>query len=86
MTTIKEQIAAKEKAFKAFHELLRPVFLVTTAQVVHQGAYPLKLEYRHPCDSYKVLCPLPKAQADALLKLARSLDDPTACERYARIR
>ncbi len=86
IVSIKDQIVAKEKGFKAFHELLRPVFSVSVAKVIHQGAYPIKLEYRHPCNVYQTLCPLPKEQASALLRLAKSLEDPTACERYAQMR
>ncbi len=86
IATIKEQIVKKEKDFKLYHEQLKSVFSISIAKVIHQGAYPIKLEYRHPCNAYLSLCPLPKEQAEALLKLAKGLEDPTACERYAQMR
>lgn len=86
VVTIKDQIAVKEREFKKFHELLKPVFEVKNAKIVSQGAYPIKLEYRHRCTQYLQLCPLPKGQAEALLKVAKTLPAPEACERYANIR
>lgn len=86
VVSLKDQIAAKEKEFRAFHELLKPVFSITTAKVVNRGGYPIRLEYKHACTQYLQLCPLPKAQAEALIKLSKSLDDSTSCERYAGMR
>lgn len=83
---IKDQIASKEKEFKKFHEMLKPVFSITIAKVVYQGAYPIRLEYKHACSKYQQLCPLPKSHSEALSTLAKSLEDPTSCARYAQIR
>lgn len=85
MATIKDQIAVKEKAFKEFHKDMKAVFEVAHAKIVNQGAYPIKLQYRHACEKFLQLCPLPKDQADALIKLSRSLQDATPCERYAQM-
>lgn len=83
---IKDQIAAKEKSFKSFQEKLKPVFQVVNAKIVSQGAYPIKLEYKHPCNDFQKLCPLPKAMSDALIQVAGDLSDGTACTRYGSMR
>ncbi|MBC7658316.1 MAG: hypothetical protein H7249_01260 [Chitinophagaceae bacterium] len=86
IVTIKDHIAAKEKAFKAFREQIKVVFETVTAKVVNTGAYPVQLQYRHPCSRFQALCPLPDAQAKALLNLSAQLEDKTACSHYAQIR
>ncbi len=85
IVTVKDQIAVKEKAFKEFQDKIRTVFEVQKASGVSQGAYPIRLQYRHGCSEYKLLCPLPKAQAESLFSLSRVLEDSIACQRYAQI-
>ena len=83
---VKAQIATQEKAFRAFKEGIRPVFEVITAKVINTGAYPLLVQYRHPCSRFQQLCPLPAAQSAVLLKLSKQLEDPIPCEHYANMR
>jgi septal ring factor EnvC (AmiA/AmiB activator) len=86
IVVLKDQIAGKEKAFKNFKEAMKTVFEAVSAKIVNQGAYPLKIQYRHLCSKYQQLCPLPSAQSASLSKLSKLLDDGLACERYANMR
>lgn len=86
LATIKDQIADKEKSFKAFKEALKPVFEAVNAKIVNQGAYPITLQYRHPCSKYQQLCPLPLPQSKALLLLSKPLEEAMACDHYANMR
>lgn len=84
--TLKDQIAGQEKDFKIFKEAMKTVFEAVSAKIVNQGAYPLKIQYRHLCSKYQQLCPLPEIQSTALIKLSKLLDEGIACERYANMR
>jgi len=86
VVSLKEQIAAKEKAFAAFKEGMKTVFEAVNAKIVSQGAYPLKLQYRHPCSKYQQLCALPVEQGPDLIRLSKQLEDPVPCEHYAKMR
>ena len=86
IVTVKDQIAAKEKGFKVYKEAMKPVFEAINAKIVNQGAYPIRLEYRHPCSKYQQLCALPPPQSKALFILSKQLDEAIACEHYANMR
>ncbi len=85
MASLKDQIAVKEQAFAHFKSAMDFVFEPVNARIVSQGAYPLRLQFRHPCSKYKQLCALPDDHAAALTRLAKELDDAIPCEHYANL-
>jgi hypothetical protein len=85
IATTQDQIRLKEREFQVFQASVRPIFEIAKAMGASQGAYPVRLQYRHGCSEFQRLCPLPKAQAESLLRLAQTLEDRSSCERYAQI-
>lgn len=75
---MKRSLAALEKAQQGLFEYAKVANLP-------EGSYPIKLQYRHSCSPYQILCPLPKEQAARLRKLSELLKDPQPCERYANL-
>jgi hypothetical protein len=81
-----EQVLKERKAFRRqFTDLIAPVFDINKDKKAHPEAYPIAISYRHTCSQYQLLCALPRAQAEALQKIAQQLSLPQACERYSSI-
>lgn len=97
--TLREQIAEAEKhvahnkqelipreAFRqSFEALVLPVFQIVRPKDAPAGAYNFRLEYRHVCGPYELLCPLPRDQVARLKIIAEKLVRPQWCERYAQL-
>ena len=56
------------------------------------GKYSIRMEYNHTCSKYYAICPLPKADVEALLGIIKLIKSDysdqslqPACERYASV-
>jgi len=81
----REELAKREDFRKKFEQLVTPVFQTTRPKNTPPGAYVLRLEYKHPCGPYEILCPLPAEHAKHLRSIAEQLARPEWCERYSQI-
>lgn len=99
LTTLRDQIRESEKqiadnrqalqqrdAFrKQFEALVQPVFNTVRRKDSPKGAYDFRLEYKHACGPYELLCPLPRDHGTQLRNIAAKLSRPEWCERYAQL-
>lgn len=87
-----QHIAENQKEFnqreafrKSFEALAVAVFQIVRKKDSPPGAYDFRLEYKHPCGPYELLCPLPRDHAAKLKAIAEKLTRPQWCERYAQL-
>jgi hypothetical protein len=81
----RQQLDKREAFRKSFEALVLPVFQIERRKDSPPGAYNFRLEYRHPCGPYEMLCPLPRDHANKLKAIAARLSRPDWCERYAQL-
>ncbi|WP_141735621.1 hypothetical protein [Oligoflexus tunisiensis] len=81
----RQELDKREAFRKSFEALVQPVFQVVRSKNSPPGAYDFRLEYRHPCGPYEMLCPLPQDHASKLRTIAEKLKRPQWCERYAQL-
>lgn len=76
-----------EKKFLAdFKKAISPVFKIISVDAMKRnGGYSFKVEYRHPCSRFNLICALPVKQRNALAKLAKDFDRLESCRRYSQI-
>ena len=82
-----EKTRAQDKKFLSdFKKAIDPVFKIVSLEAMKQkGGYSFKVEYRHPCSPFNLICALPVNQRKALAKLAVDFNQLTSCKRYAQI-
>ncbi|HET9236012.1 MAG TPA: hypothetical protein VFO10_02105 [Oligoflexus sp.] len=80
-----KELNQREAFRKSFEALVTPVFQIVRKKDSPPGAYDFRLEYRHACGPYELLCPLPRDQAARLKAIAEKLARPQWCERYAQL-
>jgi hypothetical protein len=81
----RQELEKREAFRKSFEALVLPVFQIERPKNSPPGAYDFRLEYRHPCGPYEMLCPLPRDHASKLKTIAGKLARPQWCERYAQL-
>lgn len=81
----RNELQKKIVARTAFESMIAPVFKVEKAKDSPPGAYPIRTDFKHRCGPYELLCPLPKSDADSLVKIAGKLSSPVWCLRYAQL-
>jgi len=81
----KQELIPREDFRKSFEVLVLPVFQIVRPKDAPPGAYNFRLEYRHICGPYELLCPLPRDQAARLKVIAEKLVRPQWCERYSQL-
>lgn len=80
-----KELSQREVFRKSFEALVIPVFQIVRRKDSPPGAYDFRLEYKHACGPYELLCPLPRDQASNLKAIAEKLARPLWCERYAQL-
>ncbi len=80
-----KELDQREGFRKMFEALALPVFQIVRKKDSPPGAYDFRLEYKHACGPYELLCPLPRDQAVKLKSIAEKLARPQWCERYAQL-
>lgn len=80
-----KELSQREAFRKSFEALVIPVFQIVRKKDSPPGAYDFRLEYKHACGPYELLCPLPRDQATRLKAIAGKLTRPQWCERYAQL-
>lgn len=82
-----EQTRAQGKKFLSdFKKAIDPVFKIVSLDAMKQkGGYSFKVEYRHPCSRFNLICALPVNQRKALANIAGEFDQLESCKRYAQI-
>lgn len=85
ITAMEKEREENKQTLAAFEKGLQGLFEYAKVRDLPEGSYPIKLQYRHGCHEYQILCPLPKDQAERLRKLSALLKDPVSCQRYANL-
>lgn len=80
-----KELSQREAFRKSFEALAIAVFQIVRKKDSPPGAYDFRLEYKHACGPYELLCPLPRDQATKLKAIAEKLSRPQWCERYAQL-
>jgi hypothetical protein len=80
-----KELSQREAFRKSFEALVIPVFQIVRKKDSPPGAYDFRLEYKHACGPYELLCPLPRDQAARLKVISEKLTRPQWCERYAQL-
>jgi hypothetical protein len=80
-----KELSQREVFRKSFEALVIPVFQIVRRKDSPPGAYDFRLEYKHACGPYELLCPLPRDQAGKLKAITEKLARPLWCERYAQL-
>ncbi len=75
----------REAFRKEFEGLVLPVFKIVRQKDSPPGAYDMRLEYKHGCGPYEMLCALPPEQAKRLKLFTGKLANPRWCERYSQV-
>lgn len=81
----KQELIPREDFRKSFEKMVLPVFQIVRPKDAPPGAYNFRLEYKHVCGPYELLCPLPRDHAGKLKLIAEKLVRPQWCERYAQL-
>jgi hypothetical protein len=81
----REDLTKREDFRKKFEAMVTPIFQIVRPKDSPPGAYDIRLEYKHPCGPYELLCPLPRDHAKQLIGIAEKLSRPEWCERYAQL-
>jgi hypothetical protein len=80
------QLMAKREDFrKKFETLALSIFKTTPPKDTPPGAYSIRLDFKHVCGPYELLCPLPADHSVKLRKIAEQLERPQWCERYSQV-
>jgi hypothetical protein len=80
-----KELSQREAFRKSFESLATQVFQIVRRKDSPPGAYDFRLDYKHACGPYELLCPLPRDQAAKLKLIAEKLARPQWCERYAQL-
>jgi hypothetical protein len=80
-----KELSQREAFRRSFEALVTPVFQIVKKKDSPPGAYDFRLEYRHACGPYELLCPLPRDHAARLRLIAEKLSRPQWCERYSQL-
>ncbi len=80
-----KELEQRETFRKTFEALALPVFQIVRKKDSPPGAYDFRLEYKHACGPYELLCPLPRDHATKLKVVAEKLARPQWCERYSQL-
>ena len=70
---------------KGFLKAVVGAFTMTRMGDTRDGGYPIRLDYKSPCPKFRVLCPLPAADAAVIEKIPLEGDARAACQRYTGI-
>lgn len=81
----RQQLNQREDFRKQFEAMVKPVFHVVRRKDSPPGAYDFRLEYKHACGPYELLCPMPREHAAQLRIIAGKLARPEWCERYSQL-
>ncbi|HYX31905.1 MAG TPA: hypothetical protein VE954_02235 [Oligoflexus sp.] len=81
----RKDLDQREAFRKTFEALVLPVFQIVRPKDSPPGAYSFRLEYKHVCGPYELLCPLPRDHGLKLKTIAEKLARPQWCERYAQL-
>jgi hypothetical protein len=81
----KQELIPREDFRKSFEALVLPVFQIVRPKDAPPGAYNFRLQYRHVCGPYELLCPLPRDHVARLKVIAEKLVRPQWCERYSQL-
>jgi|GEM_PF-2604397 len=80
------QLMAKREEFrKTFETLALSIFKTTLPKDAPPGAYSIRMDFKHACGPYELLCPLPTDHGVKLRKIAEQLERPQWCERYSQV-
>lgn len=69
----------------ALKKLVEKVFVFERVEDRPDGGYPIRIAFKSPCPKYRHLCPLPRNEAEHLVKIPVDGAPPEICVRYANL-